>query len=201
MPILPPQKFVIGQPKWADAVRRLTGEIGPDYWDDFRPLSSSDIGAIETALNRRLPNDFKQFLLEFGSGKFPDEFGGNVYSPQDILAACHGPLLMQLGSAKWASDEAQRGFYISHGRENPDPKRFTTGVLTQMGFSLLDLLQIGTDGSCGYHQLFVGEDPAPFGYCLLLEDEVSDKLPSFSEALFKILSGHWHLQNGGPMAR
>jgi hypothetical protein len=79
-------------------------------------------------------------------------------------------------------------------RQNPDPQRLTPAAVNELGFSLLDLLQIGTDGSSGYLQVFVGERPGPFGYCVLYESEVEDQLPTFSDGLFSIVSRHsrWH---------
>ena len=151
----------------------------------FRPLDGGTLSGLEQVINRRLPEDFRLFLTTFGSGRFPT--GGNVYTPDDMLAACHGPMLMRLGCSEWASDADQRRLYISHGSYNPAPDRFTDTVLNADGFNLLDLLQFGTDGSCGYHQLYVGADPRPFGYCLLHESEIYDRLPSFTAALQNIL--------------
>jgi hypothetical protein len=68
---------------------------------------------------------------------------------------------------------------------------YTEQALNEHGFSAFDLLQIGSDGCCGYRQVFVGDSPRPFGYCLLHETEVYDRLPSFSEGLCAILNTHW----------
>jgi hypothetical protein len=191
MPTGPHNRFVVGRENWAEQLRQITNDITSTYWSDFRPVSTDELRLLEHDLNRVLPEDFCQFLTTVGVGRFPKPFGGNLYDLTDIRMACHGPLLMQLGSADWATDDAQRRFYISRGRDNPDPTRFTASALSKPGFSLLDVLQIGTDGGCGYHQLYVGTDPRPFGYCLLYDMEVFDKLPSFSEGLFKIVALHW----------
>jgi hypothetical protein len=195
MALTPPKKFVIGQRGWADQVRRFTDDVSPDYWNDFTAVSDAELASLERSLNRRLPEDFREFLKTFGCGSFT-EFGGNIYSPDDMIAACPGPLWMRLGSSDWASEDAHRCYYISRGRENPDPQRFTSAAINQFGFSLLDLLQIGTDGGCGYLQVFVGDRPGPFGYCVLHETEVEDKLPTFSDGLFSIVSRHWRWHHG-----
>ncbi|HEX8323071.1 MAG TPA: SMI1/KNR4 family protein [Tepidisphaeraceae bacterium] len=192
----PPEKFAIGHPTWTTAVRRLTDQISTDYWQDFQQVSEAEIVSLEATLNRRLPNDLRQFLMAFGRGSFT-EFGGDIYSPDDMIAACPGPMWMLLGSVEWASDEAHRRYYISRGQENPDPARFTAAAMNQLGVPLLDLLQIGTNGSCGYLQVNVGNRAWPFGYCVLQEsEEVDDKLPSFSDGLYSILIRHWRWHHG-----
>jgi hypothetical protein len=107
MALTPPKKFVIGQRGWADRVRRLT-----DDWHDFTSVSEAEISSLERDIHRELPNDLREFLKVFGYGGFT-EFGANIYSPDDIIAACPpGPLWMQLGSANWASEEAHPRYYI-----------------------------------------------------------------------------------------
>lgn len=195
MALVPPKKFVIGRQAWQERVRQITDEISPNYWNGFTPLPDAEITALEHNLNRALPNDLRDFLKVFGHGSF-SKFGGGIYSPDDMITACPGPLWMTLGSSDWASADAHRLFYTSKGRENPDPKRFTSAALSQLGFSLLDILQIGTNGSCGYLQVFVGDRPRPFGYCVLYYKEIEDPLPTFSDGLFNIISGHWRWHYG-----
>lgn len=195
MAMTPPERFVIGERGWVDRVRKVTDGFCEDYWSDFRALSEAEIAGIEKGVNRRLPGDFREFLRAFGYGQFT-EFGGGIYSPAEMVEACHGPLMMQLGSSEWASDDEQRRFYVSRGRENPCPERFTRGAMNSLGFSLLDLLQIGTDGGGGYLQVFVGERAGPFGYCVLNGEEVEDRVGTFSEGLYGIVSRHWRWHYG-----
>ena len=175
--------FRIGEGNWIDEVRKVTTKLDPSYWSHFRPVAQDEMERLEQEINRSLPQDFRLFWAEFGAGQFPVRFGGNIYTPEEIFLCCHGPLLMKAGSAAWASDEDQRRFYCSRGSFNPNPTKFTSDVLRFEEISLLDLLQIGTDGSCCYHQLFVGQSPKPFGYCLLTDDVIEDKAPSFSDGL------------------
>lgn len=179
--------FTVGEGDWHRIIRTFTDQLDRHYWDAFEPAPAKEIEACEAAINRQLPEDFRQFFLHLGSGTFRWS-GGCIYTTQEIVDACIGPFLMVLGSCRWASDEEQRKLYSSRGQYNPAPDRFTAQALHFGGHSLLDLLQIGTNGSGCYHQLFVGSTPAPFGYCLLTpEGTEEDKFPSFSEALRHIL--------------
>ena len=45
-------------------------------------------------------------------------------------------------------------------------------IVTTVGLEVSERGVIGTDGVCGYHQLYVGAEPRPFGYCLLHESEI-----------------------------
>ncbi len=195
MALTPPKKFIIGQRGWQEQIRQITDEISRDYWNGFVTVSETEIISLEQNLNRKLPSDLRDFLYSFGYGPFT-EYGGNTYSPDEMILACPGPIWMQLGSSEWASDEDHRQFYISRGRENPDPRRFTTAAINQLGFSLLDLLQIGTDGSCGYLTVFVGDRSNHFGYCVLHGTEVENQLATFSDGLFSIMSRHWRWRHG-----
>ena len=186
-----PFKFRIGHGDWVDEIRAITDKITPSYWADFRPVSKVEIAGVEREVSRVLPEDFRLFWRTFGCGKFPETFGGDICTPDDVCMACHGPLLMKLGSADWASEDDQRRFYRTRGGFNPAPNKFTASVLSFEDVNLLDLLQIGTDGSCCYHQLFVGSAPGPFGYCLLTADVIEDRAASFSDGLRMILARHW----------
>jgi hypothetical protein len=187
-----PFKFRIGEGPWIQEIRYYTAEIDPNYWARFRPLSADEISAIETSVNRRLPEDLKEFLRAFGCGTFPEPFGGDIYTPEDFIRGCYGHLYMILGSAEWASEEDHQRFYVTHGVFNPAPNRFTPDALQFDGVNLLDLLQCGTDGGGGYHQVYVGDRPNPIGYGLFTPSQtMEDAAPSFSEGLKLILTHHW----------
>jgi hypothetical protein len=164
-----------------------------NYWSDFAPVAERDLDTLENRINRRLPSDLRTFLLEFGCGRFPLLFGDCVYSPEELYLGCTGPILMACGAERGMDAEQLCRFYISRGNDNPAPERYTPTQLNRHHVSAFDLLQVGSDGSCGYHQVFVGDDPRPFGYCLLHEAEMYDRLPSFGAGLRKIFNRHWAL--------
>jgi hypothetical protein len=181
----------IVQEDWLRAARALTDPFVPDYWDDFRPRSVVEIESCEQSLQRRLPADFRDFLLWVGCGEFPRRLGGDLYCPGEIITNCPGPLWMLLGSTHWADDEQHRRLYVTRGEYNPAPSLFTEERLHHDGHSLFDLLQIGTDGCANYHQLYVGPEPRPFEYCLLMEDGTeTNKHGTFASALFHIVQSH-----------
>lgn len=187
-----PFKFKIGKGTWVEEIRYYTAELNPDYWAGFRALNSVEIGRIERDTGRNLPEDFKEFLRVFGCGRFPEPYGGDIYSPEEFIHGSHGHLFMILGSSKWASDEEQRRLYVTRGAYNPNPTKYTSEALLFEGVDLLDLLQIGTNGLAGYYQIYVGQKPGRLGYCLLTpEPSLEDEAPSFSEGLKKILTHHW----------
>lgn len=187
-------QFTIGRGDWVGEARAFTDQFDPSYWDDFRPCREKDIAACERDVNRQLPDDFREFLLRVGAGSFGDR--GDIYTPEEIVLACPGPLYTLLDSADWASEEEHRRFYASRGDENPRPDLFTADALTFEGVDLIDLLQIGTDGQCCYHQLYLAKPPRPFGYCLLDSDRLEARLASFSDGLKHILSLALRSANG-----
>jgi|GEM_PF-1888544 len=188
-------RFIIGQGNWFREARTFTNQFDPHYWDDFRPCREGEIAACERAVNRRLPGDFREFLLGVGAGNFGS--GGEIYTLEEIVLASHGPFLTMLGSADWATDEAQRRLYASRGADNPRPELFTDDAMICDGVNLIDLLQIGSDGQGCYHQLYLADPPRPFGYCLLdCGESFEDRLPSFTDGLKHILTMHWRSANG-----
>jgi hypothetical protein len=187
-----PFTFTIGRGSWAEEIRYYTAEIAPNYWSDFRVLSLEEVAGIEREVQRRLPEDFKEFLRTFGYGRFPKPYHGNIYGPEEFVHGCHGHLFLILDSSRWASRDEQRQFYVTRGGYNPAPNEYTRESLLFNRIDLLDLLQIGTNGMCCYHQVYVGEKPGPFGYCLLTPERTAeDQTPSFSEGLKTILTHHW----------
>jgi hypothetical protein len=179
------------KPDWIDAVKSWGEQLHQDYWSHFKPVRESEIRACEDQLKRTFPPDFRAFLVNVGSGPFPERFGGAIYSPAEIWEGCPGPLWMLLGSTDWASPEEHRRLYATRGAFNPAPDRFTKETLNYQGVSLFDLLQIGSNGSCCYHQLCLGSAAGNFGYCLLTpEGTIEDKEPSFTDGLRRIIVGH-----------
>lgn len=194
---LEPLRFHVGRGDWFREIRVFTDQFDHHYWDDFRPCGEADIAACERAINRALPGDFREFLLRVGAGNFGCG-GGDVYTPEEIVLACHGPLLTLLGSADWATDDEQRQLYSSRRAHNPRPELFTAEALIFDGVSLLDLLQIGSDGQGCYHQLHLPDRPRLFGYCLLDcgGESLDVRLPSFTDGLKRILTQSWRSARG-----
>jgi hypothetical protein len=89
------------------------------------------------------------------SGNIP--IAGGIYSPKDIIASIGAPIYFALGSLtpgeEWATAAQHRELWLTQGKTNPDRFRFTPSALAFHEMSLLDLLQIGTDGSAGYQML------------------------------------------------
>lgn len=179
----------IGRSGWEERVNKITCELHPDFWNGFRPVPHEEICSVEKTLNRKLPQDFIKFLEVFGAGNFPDEFGGDIYSPQEIIDGCAGPLLMLLGSDSWASADEQRKFYTSRGVLNPNPSRFVNDVTVYNGIDLLDLIQMGTDGMCCYYQVSCIDSRCPIKFAKITPEATFEEVcPSFSAGLDTILS-------------
>ena len=175
----------IGSHDWHEALLERSKSLGGEFWADFRPVTTPEIDSIEIQIGRQLDSEFKAFYEAIGYGSFPG--GGNIYSPQDILACVPNPIFFVCGSLfsseAWATEEEHRKMWMTRGRFNPAPERFTSDALQLHGIFLYDLLQFGSDGACCYHQLYVGPEPAPIRYCLLTpEGNAEDLLPSFSAA-------------------
>jgi hypothetical protein len=129
--------------------------------------------------------------MTIGAGSFSPHFYGNIYSPDDIIAACPGPIFMTKGVAELASEKEFRRFYATRGGYNPNPEKLKSRSMTHQGVNLFDLVQIGTDGACAYHQLHIKERSPKFGYCMITEGgEYESKLPSFTKGLRNILLVH-----------
>ena len=183
----------IGTRDWVKTLKAITKPLGSDFWSGFRPASESELRSAERQLGRKLAPEFREFYRTIGYGDFP-KFG-QFYAPDELIAGAGPAIYFVTGSLtpgkEWASLEQHTRLWLSRGRENPDPMRFTDDALTLEGVKLYDLLQFGSNGCCCYHQLYVGPEPAPLRYCLLTDSqEMEDRAASFSEALEKILAFH-----------
>jgi hypothetical protein len=194
----------IGTTNWVRELKAKTQALGPDFWAHFMPASEADLRQIETRTGRKLDPEFREFYRTIGYGDFRDKTGyiGNIYSPEEVLQCIPNPIFFITGSMtpgeEWASLHEQVDLWLSRGRSNPDPKRFTDDILTLDDVRLYDLLQIGINGGCCYHQLYVGPEPAPLRYCLLTDSqEIEDRAMTFSEGLEKIVQRYlaWEEQD------
>jgi hypothetical protein len=189
----------IGATGWLNELGDLTEPLGHDCWSNFRPASEGEMRTFELKVGRTLDPELREFYRTVGYGSFPDHIGGGFYSPSEMLACLGAPIYFITGSLspgkEWASPEAHTRLWLSRGRENPNPSRFTDKALELEGVKLYDLLQFGSDGCCCYHQLYVGPEPAPFRSCLLTESQtMEDRSATFSEGLERIIA-HQLLDN------
>ena len=183
----------IGSPDWASALRKRTARFDRHFWRDFTPAKADDIEKIEAATGRIIDPEFRQFYETVGYGSFPA--GGDIFSPEEIIACIPNPIFFVTGShfpnSPWMSMEDHVRLWKSRGIWNPIPEKLCHETLSLDGIFLYDLLQIGSNGACCYHQLYVGPEPAPLRYCLLTpEATLEARALSFSQALDSILSAY-----------
>ena len=181
----------IGRKGWVEEVKALTAPVDENFWSHFAPCSAQELKTVEQKLGRTLPPDFVEFYRTLGYGDFSE--GGGFFSPEEILMCVGAPIYFMLGSLftgeEWCSEEEHRQLWLTRGAVNPAPAQFTDEALTVAGVRLYDLLQVGSNGCCCYHQLYVGPEPGPFEYCLLTDSQtVEDQAADFSAALEKILA-------------
>lgn len=189
-------RFSIGSNDWVREARSFTDQFDPTFWDGFRRCREEEIAECERIVRRTLPDDFREFLLEIGSGKF-ENCGGSIYTPEMIPLACPGPLWSLLKGARSVSEDELCRFYASRGAENPRPDIFNSESLNVDGVNLFDLLQIGVVGNGCYFELYLGVPPRPFGFCHLDPTGViEERLPSFTDGLKLILIQAWETANG-----
>jgi hypothetical protein len=179
--------FEIGKGDRKNQIIKIGNSISENFWDNTKKAILPDLKKIENTINRILPDDFKQYYIEIGHGRFPFDFGHSFHSPTEIIENCHAPVYFVTGSMtpgnEWATNEEQKKFYISHGIDNPNPMKFTKEILVLENIDLLDLVQFGSDGSCCYHQLYTG-NIKKIGYCLLTDYQTVENINiSFSSAL------------------
>src|SRR4051812_12133965 len=108
--------FQIGRGDWERTLRQAGEAITPGFWSNFRSWGEGDLLLLQRLVGRQLPDEYVAFVRTFGSGQFPPPVGGGFYSPLEVVAACHGPLLAVLGSTEWASDIEQLHFYATRGK-------------------------------------------------------------------------------------
>ncbi len=181
------EPIMVGSEAWETNLRLATMGLGADFWSGFTPVDPDEIVALESSINRVLPCDLRCFLSTMGSGDFPDQFGGGIFSPEEIIEGCAGPLLMLLGCAPWATDEDQRAFYISRGTSNPNPDKFVNGITKYSSIDLPNLIQIGYDGMSCYYQVFCNNVGG--GFCRITPElTLDDRCESFSHGLWRILT-------------
>jgi hypothetical protein len=186
------KRFVpIGSGGWEEKLRAQGAELDPAFWAGFKPAPASEIERIERSLQRTLPEDFKLFLRHVGSGNFPWNLGGGIFTPDEIIVGCSGPLWMLKGSSGWATEDEHRRFYATRGAENPNPAKFTRGVTMHGDIDLLDLVQIGDDGLGCYYQLVCPPlAKKRLGFCKITPSEkMEDCCASFSEGLHNLMVG------------
>jgi SMI1 / KNR4 family (SUKH-1) len=181
----------IGTRDWLRTLMAITAPLGSDFWSDFKPATESELQRTEKQIGRKLDPEFREFYRTVGYGMFPD--GGGFYAPHELVQGAGPAIYFITGSLtpgdEWASEEQHTRLWLTRGRENPNPERFTDEVLTLEGVKLYDLLQFGSNGCCCYHQLYLGPEPAPLRYCLLTDcQEMEDRAMSFSEGLEKLLA-------------
>lgn len=185
-----PFDFHIGAHGWAEHVRETCARLSPGYLDDFTPCSQAEIAEVERALHRSLPEDFKNWLIEIGTGQF-ERYGG-VYSVEELVLVTAQSIFYPTGSADWASESAHIDLWISRGARNPDPSRFTLELLTLEEFFLLDWLQVAWDGHCGAFYGYMG-DGQPKHRCFLYNSgELDGRFASFSEGIRSFLNDEWN---------
>jgi hypothetical protein len=171
-----------------DWIERLQLGDKKDLWANFQTASGDEISAIEKTIRRTLPRDFCEFYARIGYGYWSSY--GDIYSPGDITNALAAPVYWALGSltpgSEWASPEEHRELWLTRGMVNPAPGKFTKESLTYNGLSLLDLLQIGSDGCCGYQMLHLSAS-SDIEFVLINDSlEIEFQTSSFREGITKM---------------
>lgn len=189
--------FEIGKGDWAKVIREFAESLDPEYFAEFARVTAADLARVEAAVNRKLPEDYKAFLCEFGAGAFSEDVGGGGFdTPEELSIEPYEVIYFFAGTSPEVSDEVHERFYRSHGEDNGAPDVLTKERMTIDGVNLLDMFRIGSNGACCNHALHVGHEPRPFGYALMSDcEEFEDQAPSFSVGLTIILEGHWSYVN------
>jgi len=172
---------------WIDSLQ--TGEKSK-LWAGFKRATEREIAAVQIAISRTLPADFQWFYTRIGYGHWPRSNGGNIYSPDEILQTIGAPIYFILGGLvpgkEWATRDQHMQLWVSKGKANPAPGKFSAAALAYFGANLTDLLQIGTDGSAGYQMMHLAS-PSPIGYMVIPESgEPEFVSASFKEGIMRI---------------
>ena len=87
---------------------------------------------------------------------------------------------------EWATASQHRDLWLTKGMKNPNPKKFTDSIFNFHGMSLLNFLQIGSDGMAGYQMLNLDES-SPTQYLVISESsQISFASSSFQEGIIKL---------------
>jgi len=183
----------IGAKDWVRELKSKTEQLGPEFWSDFTPSTKSEVHEIETQTRRELDPEFVEFYRSIGHGWLINSGSamGMIFPPQTIITGVAARIkwITTVRTPRVHSDDLKdpTELWLSRGQFNPCPRNYTDEVLTVDGVKLYDLLQFGTD-FLGFHQLYVGPDPAPFRCCLLQEaGEITNRAASTSEWLDSII--------------
>lgn len=192
----------IGSSGWVDDLHALTAPLGEEFWSRFTPCPLAELTRVEREIGRSLPTDFVDFYTTIGYGEFLP-FGmrwGWFDSPDEILGNIGVAISFVLGSyfrgSEWCTSDEHRRLWLSRGRDNPIPSKFTDDTLAiGKGIRLYDLLQFGGDGCCCYHQLHIPLSPSKVAYCLLTDGQtVENETPTFSAGLEFILANYLRIE-------
>src|SRR5262245_23660965 len=125
----------IGAKDWVRDLMLKTEPLGWQFWSSLTPATESELQRIETGIQRKLDAEFREFYRTIGYGPFEDRNGytGDIYSPDEILECIPNPVCFITGSttpgAEWATQSEHIRLWLSRGRENSNPHRFTDEVL------------------------------------------------------------------------
>lgn len=181
----------LNEDDWLESLRVQAASFCPAYWQEFCPASDRQIIEAESKIQRHFSDDFRRFIFEIGSGRFPDIYGGCVYSPAEIVETCAGPIWMVYGTHKLMRPEEHRRFYATRGVFNPVEEKLHPTELNVDAISLFDLIQIGADGYGCYHQLHIGNAEPDFRYCKLTPwGTCENRLTSFREFITELVAEH-----------
>lgn len=167
--------IIIGSDDWAKNLRLADNDRPTPLFTALRPWSPQEVAETQRALNRVLPDDMVLFLLEFGSGEF-GRTGWSLYHSDELIEACIGPLFVLSDLASNMSDEALHRLYVSRERQGTPLAR-----CTKHGVNVLDLIQFGSDGGCGYQVVDPGSSERPARYFELYSTTLTPAAGSFSE--------------------
>lgn len=173
-------------PAWILRLRSLTNMI-PEFWSQCTPWSRQQVDWCSSQINRAIPNELVDFWTNIGSGLLPT--GDYFDTPNSVVAGCIGPLWMSIGSSGLVSDADHMRLYVTHGEENAARNIFNPDSLRWEQVCLLDLLQIGSDGSGGYHLRYVGDNTPPSVYFLMTgPGSAETRAASLAEGLSRSIS-------------
>jgi hypothetical protein len=112
--------------------------------------SEADVRAVETRIKVTLPDDFRQFILEFNGGYFDDP----VITP--VVESCPDESLSFLCGIRPSHEEAELGreFYLSLFGDNDPPKIVPIGGTPLGSLIILDTAPGEGRGNIYFKQAF-----------------------------------------------